>query len=117
MKRVYISGPMTGMPDLNKAAFLAAADSLAGAGYKVVNPVYNGVPDSAPWQEHMRVDIAMLVGCDGVATLPGHMASKGARLEVHIARQLHMPVMSVAQWVGSPHEQLGHEAARPMLAA
>jgi nucleoside 2-deoxyribosyltransferase len=103
--RIYVSGPMTGMPGLNKPAFDQAAATLSRAGFAAINPAQNGVPDTAPWQEHMRVDIAMLTGCDGVATLPGHIASKGARLEVHIARQLGMPVMTVAQWLQQQREE------------
>ena len=37
-KRIYISGPMTGMPEHNFPAFHAAADRLRKAGWSVVNP-------------------------------------------------------------------------------
>ena len=36
--RVYISGPMTGLPDCNRAAFDAAAKRLAEQGFFAVNP-------------------------------------------------------------------------------
>ena len=35
---VYLSGPMTGLPDLNFPAFHAAADKLRSQGVQVVNP-------------------------------------------------------------------------------
>lgn len=38
MKHLYISGPITGMPDLNFPAFHAAAAALRAAGYTVTNP-------------------------------------------------------------------------------
>lgn len=105
MQPLYISGPITGLPELNRPAFNAAAAALRQAGYAVVNPTENGLPETAPWAEHLRLDIIMLMGCHGIATLSGHTASKGARLEVHIARQLGMPVMTVEQWVALRAQQ------------
>lgn len=42
----------------------------------------------------MRRDIAALMDCDTVATLPGWEHSKGARLEVLIAERLGMTVVN-----------------------
>ena len=39
MKRLYIAGPMSGKPYLNVAAFDAATERLATAGYYVVSPI------------------------------------------------------------------------------
>lgn len=36
--RIYISGPMTGMPDSNISAFNAAAERLRAEGHFVINP-------------------------------------------------------------------------------
>ena len=36
--RVYISGPMTGLPDLNRTAFDAAEKRLTAQGHFVINP-------------------------------------------------------------------------------
>ena len=99
MKRIYISGPMTGMPDLNKPAFIAAEEALRAAGFDVVNPVNNGLPDSAEWHEHMRADIKMLMDCDGVALLPGWIGSRGACLEEYNAQRLGMKVAVLSLWM------------------
>lgn len=96
---IYLSGPITGMPGLNREAFHTAAQALREAGYTVFNPADNGVPADAAWHEHMRADIAALTQCRTVATLPGWTGSKGATLEVHIARQLGMAVASVNAWL------------------
>jgi len=37
-KRIYISGPMTGLPEHNFPAFHAAAERLRKAGWEVNNP-------------------------------------------------------------------------------
>lgn len=96
---IYLCGPMTGLPDFNHPAFNTAAQALRESGYDVFSPTENGVPRTADWATHMRADIAALTQCRSVATLPGWAASKGAMLEVHIARQLGMPVASVNAWL------------------
>lgn len=88
----YLCGPMTGYPKFNHPAFHAMARALRTHGLVVFNPAENGLPATAPWSTHMRVDIRMLMGCDRVATLPGTEASHGAQLELHIARALGMPI-------------------------
>ena len=38
MKRIYLSGPMSGLPELNFPAFHAEAARLRALGFEVVNP-------------------------------------------------------------------------------
>ncbi|MCJ8207678.1 DUF4406 domain-containing protein [Pseudomonas sp. RGM2987] len=92
MKRIYISGPMTHILDLNFPAFHAMAASLREAGHIVTNPAELN-PAGGTWSECMRRDIAALMDCDTVATLPGWQDSRGASLEVHIAKALCMKVV------------------------
>lgn len=91
MKRIYLSGPMTGLPGLNFAAFHAMTTNLRAGGHTVTNPTELN-PDGRTWNDCMRRDIAALMDCDTVATLPGWEHSKGARLEVLIAERLGMTV-------------------------
>ena len=93
MKRIYLSGPMTNMLELNFPLFHSTAATLRAAGHSVVNPAELN-PEPSTWSECMRRDIAALMECDTVATLPGWENSKGARLEVHIARELGMKVVN-----------------------
>ena len=97
--KIYISGPITGVPDLNKPAFIAAEQALRAAGFEVINPMSNGLPDSAEWHEHMRADIKMLMDCTGVAMLDRWWLSRGARLENNIARCLGMRVEPLETWL------------------
>lgn len=88
-RRIYISGPMTGYPDCNFAAFHAAAERLAGAGWKVFNPAENfGGRKDLPREAYLRLDLAMLAQCEAIALLPGWEDSRGAKLEYTVAREL-----------------------------
>lgn len=96
MKRIYIAGPMTGHPELNFPAFHAEATRLRGLGFQVVNPAEINDDPTAKWTDCMRADIAQLVTCDGVATLPGWQRSRGASIEVGLAQGLEMTVVEAA---------------------
>lgn len=94
MKRIYVAGPMTGLPHLNFPAFHAAAAELRAAGHHVENPAEINADPNAAWSDCMRADIARLVTCDAVHVLPGWENSRGASLEVHIARALGIEVIA-----------------------
>ncbi|PTQ70393.1 DUF4406 domain-containing protein [Pseudomonas sp. GV071] len=95
MKRIYLSGPMTGLPDFNYPAFNAEAARLRALGYEVVNPAEN--PPQASWADYMRQDIPQLLTCDTLALLPGWHNSRGARMEHYIAAGLGMFKVSAQQ--------------------
>ena len=102
MKRIYIAGPMTGLPEFNYPAFHAAAADLRALGYQVVSPAELHDGDTTqPWDFYVRAGIVALVGCDAVALLPDWHLSRGARLEVSIADALGMPVRVVEAWRNS----------------
>lgn len=91
---IYISGPMTGYPDLNFPAFNRAANALRAVGFPVINPADFGVTPNETWAECLKRDIHVLVSCQQVVTLDGWQQSKGARLECHVANELGIPVTS-----------------------
>lgn len=92
MKRIYISGPMTGLPELNYPAFNAAAELLRADGFEVENPAENPEPECGSWAGYMRLALVQISRCEGLLLLPGWLDSKGARLELHIAQQLGLQV-------------------------
>jgi nucleoside 2-deoxyribosyltransferase len=97
IKKVYISGPITGMPRLNKRAFKAAAKTLSKQGMQSVNPHDNGVPPAEAWEKHMRADIKLLMDCDAVVMLKGWENSRGARIEFRLADSLGIPIADLEQ--------------------
>lgn len=95
--RVYISGPMTGLPDLNFPAFHAAAAALRAQGWlDVVNPAEINAAHPGQWETCMKADIKALCDCDALVMLPGWERSTGAHLEVHIAHRLGLQILSLA---------------------
>lgn len=104
-KRLYVSGPMTGVKDNNVPAFNAAAKALRHKGYLVINPLeLDKKNPKRTWEECLRRDIAELVICDDIATLPRWKKSKGALLEVYVGRALSMPVHSVPYYLKGKHK-------------
>lgn len=95
MKRIYVAGPMTGLPDLNFPAFHAAAARLRAEGHHVENPAEINADPTAAWSDCMRKDIARLVTCDAIHLLPGWSKSKGACLEHQIAVGLGLEILEV----------------------
>lgn len=95
MKTVFISGPMTGLPDYNYQEFFRVEKLLRDAGYSVINPASNGVRDGWEWRDYMTQSLMMLLtrDVDAVVTLDGWKRSKGASLEVYVARALGMDVV------------------------
>lgn len=90
-KRIYISGPMTGIEDNNFAAFLAAGDLFRKDGWAIENPAEHPInSESATYAEYMRADIRMLLRCSAIALLENWEESLGATLEVAIAKTLEL---------------------------
>ena len=112
MTRLYVAGPMRGQPDHGYPAFRKAAADLRAAGYEVVAPheLDTDLPGFDPhddatltrehWHTAMTRDIEIVLGVDGVATLPYWRRSEGARIEVLIADVVRgIPVYPVTRWL------------------
>jgi hypothetical protein len=91
----YISGPMSGLPDLNYPAFFAAEDRIKDQYSKVLNPARlvldNGQKNT--WENWMRKAISMMMEATHIVLLPGWKKSKGARVEVLLAKLLKMTII------------------------
>lgn len=102
LTRIYLAGPMTGLPEHNYPAFFAAAAVLRNEGLEVINPADYGVVDGWDWADYMRRGLSLLSGCSEIVMLPGWSQSKGARLELFFADQLGMKthLYGGAEWIG-----------------
>ena len=91
VRRIYVAGPMTGLPDNNYPAFHDAAARLRRRAWHVENPAENPKPhtDAAcEWTAYMRMGMSQLMTCHAIYLLPGWQKSKGAKLEHLVAQKL-----------------------------
>lgn len=95
MIKVYLSGPMTGLPDNNYPAFIRAACALSSMGMTVLSP--HEAPACESWEEYMRHDIRMLCDADAICMLPGWETSRGALAERFVATTLGLPVVRLPE--------------------
>lgn len=91
MTRVYLSGPMAGIPNNNFPAFMEFAARLRAEGFEVVNPAE--LQDAGSWEQCLRNDLREMVTCDAIALMPGWEKSRGANLELHVAHRIGMDVL------------------------
>jgi hypothetical protein len=97
MTKIYICGKITGDPNYEDK-FLKEDDRLEALGYWPVDPVAI-VPKSVSWQKAMCLAIRAMLLCDGVSLLPDWKKSKGAKIEVWLARKLGIEVRDNKKWV------------------
>lgn len=90
--KIYISGPVTGIPDLNAPAFNSEAAWYRALGHEVVNPIDVKLGQDATWLDYMRADIKLMMDCDRIHMLPGWQASRGAVVEYNLAVALGLEV-------------------------
>lgn len=91
MAKIYIAGPMTGLPDYNRPAFNAEAQRLQAIGHVPLNPAL--FPDGLEQHEYMALCIEMVKMADQLLMLPGWERSAGAFAEHALAIKLGKPVI------------------------
>lgn len=79
MVKIYLSGPITGVPDFEDRFFVPEI-MLGDMGYVVINPAI--LPLGLKPADYMRISLAELEAADAVALLPGWERSRGAQIEV-----------------------------------
>jgi hypothetical protein len=133
--RVYIAGPMTGIPEFNFPAFDRAAATWLQAGWDVISPAdltrtywrqhfgeefdpSNMDPRIAAggdiYREFLRHDIAEIAHCDAIALLPGWEKSGGVAKELTVARLLGLQELDAITFepMTPRHETILEEAQR-----
>jgi len=88
---VYLSGPMSGLPDYNRSEFHKYAEEYRRRGYHVINPAEVDIENNRSYEYYIRKTLGTFssdVNIARVYFLPGWKDSKGARLEFHLAKIL-----------------------------
>ncbi|KAB8305769.1 DUF4406 domain-containing protein [Rouxiella chamberiensis] len=89
--KIYIAGPMTGLPHFNRPAFNQAAINLSFEKHVPLNPAI--LPDGLTEADYMAVGITMLQRADAIYLLTGWQFSAGARAEHALALKLGLEVI------------------------
>jgi hypothetical protein len=109
--KIYIAGPMSGIPQFNIPAFDDAAKRLREAGYDAVSPAELDDPETRAaalasddghiegslngetWGDFLARDVKLVADeIDAIALLPGWEGSRGAQLELHVASLCNLPI-------------------------
>lgn len=106
--KLYLAGPMRGIPDFNFPVFNRVATVLRAVGYEVFNPAEKGLEkhkDAASESLAFRRAVFALdtewicQEADGIALLPLWHDSKGAKAEEALAAAIGIPARYWDQWV------------------
>ncbi|QQQ14370.1 DUF4406 domain-containing protein [Aeromonas media] len=101
--KIFISGPMSGLPNFNRDAFNAEAHRLLGLGHVALNPAI--LPDGLEQHEYMAICIEMVKMADQLVMLPGWERSAGARAEhalaIKLGKAIILPVPHLADEVAA----------------
>lgn len=87
--KLYLAGPMSGLPDFNYPVFNRYAQRLRDVGHEVFNPAeaHDG-ETGLPLEKYFETDLPEVCRAEAVAVLPGWRESRGAQIEVDLARHL-----------------------------
>jgi len=92
-KKVYISGKITGIESDAEIMFSKAEEILKKDYQAVINPMKLNHEHDKSWESYMRVCIKALCDCDVVFALTNHLDSRGARVELEIAKYLGLEII------------------------
>lgn len=106
-KKIYISGPISGHDiEERRAAFAAVERMLREEGLEVVNPLNVAFPEYCTHEQYMRVDIALLIGCDYIYLMKGWDTSRGASTEFVVATSAGIEVYANESYLNDKKEEL-----------
>lgn len=97
MNKIYLSGPITNVPNYVES-FKLAEKKLGEIGFTdIINPVNIKHKNKDNWELCMIEDIKVLIKeCDKIFLLPFWRHSKGANIEVLIAKALNMEIWEIS---------------------
>lgn len=104
--KLYVIGPVSGIPMGNRPCFVRAKIKLESVGYSVEIP-HDTIAPGTEWSEAMKASIARMLQADGVAMLNGWNASRGARIGYDLARDVGMGAYGAEHWIACAGDYLG----------
>ncbi len=94
MQKCYIAGKVSGLDEnVYRANFRRAEIAVSILGYEPVNPVELPHDHDHTWLSYMREAMIEMLKCDLLYVLPGWEDSKGASIEVQLAKDLGISII------------------------
>jgi nucleoside 2-deoxyribosyltransferase len=93
IKKIYISGKISGIENEAPALFENVEKRLKESGFDVVNPMKLNHQHDKSWHSYMKEDVKELCDCDTIYMLSNWTDSKGAIIEHTIAMYLGLKVI------------------------
>ena len=91
--KIYLSGKISGIEDSAFELFEEAEKDILIDGHEVVNPIKLPHKHDKTWEAYMKECVKALMDCDAVYALSNWKESKGARMEVKLAKKLNIRVI------------------------
>ena len=99
MRTIYLSGPITGMPEKNHPLFMATAARLRAMGHRVYNPREFTWEGAFPKRKAFAEYCAFICNeADTIVLLPGWDRSLGCSAEVALSKNCSLEIIEWAQW-------------------
>ena len=89
MKKIYIAGKVSGEPLAEcTMKFGTAQKQIESSGFEAINPLALVTDSSTPWETAMKICIKALMDCSAIVALDDWKNSKGANVELVLAKRL-----------------------------
>lgn len=86
--KIYLSGKISGLPICEAIKNFESAENQLKGLATIVNPMRLKHDHDKSWGSYMKEDIKALMDCDAIAMLPNYEESKGALIELNLAKSL-----------------------------
>lgn len=94
MKKCYIAGKITGqLKKTYEAKFRRAEITVSVLGYDPVNPCTLNHDHDRSYESYLKTALIAMLGCDAVYALPDWKDSRGATIEINLAKALQMKII------------------------
>lgn len=101
--KVFITGPMTGLPDYNRDSFDKAAKTIEALGHIPLNPYRQDFVDTKrTWGECMLASLLLLLEADAILALEGAENSTGSGIERVFAARMDLPAVTYRTLANMP---------------
>lgn len=92
---VYLSGPMTGLPDYNRGAFNLREEAFKAKGINVLNParISEKAGTQHEYEWYLKRALRLMLEADVLYVFGDVTHSRGVDVELRLARELKMPVV------------------------